>query len=133
MSTKQALPGADAVARSVTLLYTNDFHGRYVPFAVEPGNATAQTGDPGRSPQSFEHAGRVGGFAALATAIERIRQARGPANVVLLHGGDTFSDDLLGNLTQGEAVIRLMNEVGYEFSALGNHDFDYGAQRTREL
>jgi 2',3'-cyclic-nucleotide 2'-phosphodiesterase (5'-nucleotidase family) len=48
-------------------------------------------------------------------------------------GGDTFSDDLLGNLTRGEAVIRLMNSLGYQLMALGNHDYDYGSERTREL
>lgn len=119
--------------RTITVLHTNDFHGRHQPMGVSPGNATAQTGDPGREAQSFERSGRVGGFAALATAVERFRQARGAGNVLLLHGGDTFSDDLLGNLTRGEAIIRLMNAVGYDFMALGNHDFDYGSERTREL
>lgn len=133
MSMDQPALRADPGARSITILYTNDFHGRHVPFAVAPGNATAQTGDPGGPAQSFERAGFVGGFAALATAAQQIRQARGRETVLLLHGGDTFSDDLLGNLTQGEAVIRLMNELGYQFAALGNHDFDYGADRTRAL
>lgn len=53
--------------------------------------------------------------------------------MLLVDGGDTFSDDLLGNLTRGEAVIRLMNAVGYQFMALGNHDFDYGFERTSEI
>ncbi|MEW6613788.1 MAG: bifunctional UDP-sugar hydrolase/5'-nucleotidase [Pseudomonadota bacterium] len=118
---------------TLTILHTNDFHGRYMPFAVAPGNATAQTGDPGRAPQSFARTGKVNGFARLATAIAQIRRERGPTNVLLLHGGDTFSDDLLGNQTRGEAIIRLMNAVGYQFMALGNHDFDYGVERTREL
>lgn len=123
----------DMMEHPVTILFTNDFHGRHLPFTVSPGNATAQTGDPGRSEQSFDRSGRVGGFAALATAVDRIRQERGAENVLLLHGGDTFSDDLLGNLTKGEAVVRMMNAVGYQFMALGNHDFDYGVERTREL
>ena len=116
-----------------TILHTNDRHGRYLPIAVSPGNATAQTGDPGRSPQQFDRAGRVGGFPILATLVEQFRTERGTENVVLLDGGDSFADDLLGNLTKGEAAIRLMNEVGYQAMALGNHDFDYGADRTREL
>ncbi len=53
--------------------------------------------------------------------------------MLLLHGGDAFGDDLLANLTKGEATIRLMNALGFQFLALGNHDFDYGADRTREL
>ncbi|MBT9395096.1 bifunctional metallophosphatase/5'-nucleotidase [Hymenobacter sp. NST-14] len=124
---------AATVSGSFTILHTNDIHGRHRPFAVSPGNATAQTGDPGRSPSSFERAGQVGGFAHLATAVQRVRQERGAGNVLLLDGGDTFSDDLLANLTKGAANIRLMNALGYQFMALGNHDFDYGAARTREL
>lgn len=124
-----AAPGA----RTVTLAHVNDTHGRHLPMLVAPGNATAQTGDPGRKEQSFARAGSVGGYASLATALRELRERVGRDNVILLHGGDTFSDDLLGNLTQGEATIRLLNALGFQFLALGNHDFDYGADRTREL
>jgi len=124
---------ASPASGTFTILHTNDIHGRHQPFAVAPGNATAQTGDVGRPPSSFERAGQVGGFAHLATAISRMRQARGAGNVLLVDGADTFGDDLLGNLTRGEAIIRLMNAVGYQFMALGNHDFEYKSARTQEL
>ena len=100
---------------------------------VAPGNATAQTGDPGRSEQSFERRGLIGGYAVMAGALTRMRARVGAGNLLMLHGGDAFGDDLLGNLTRGEATIRLMNAIGVDFMALGNHDFDYGAERTREL
>jgi 5'-nucleotidase / UDP-sugar diphosphatase len=119
--------------KTVTILHTNDFHGRYRAVELSRGSATAQTGDPGRSWYEFERAGRAGGFPALATAVKRIREERGADNVILVDGGDTFSDDLLGNLTRGETVIRLMNTLGYQLMALGNHDFDYGSERTKEL
>lgn len=119
--------------RSFTILHTNDNHGRNSAIDVAPGDATAQTGDPGREHVEFDRVGRIGGFPALAAAIAARRAALGPGRVLLVDGGDTFSDDLLGNLTTGEAVIRLMNAVGYQFMALGNHDFDYGLERTREL
>ena len=119
--------------QGVTVLHTNDFHGRYVAYEVAPGDATAQTGDYGRDHIEFDRAGRIGGFPALATAIAERRRTLGPENVLLVDGGDTFSDDLLGNITKGAAMIRLMNAVGYQFMALGNHDFDYGFERTREL
>lgn len=119
--------------RQITILHTNDMHGRHAPFAVAPGDATAQTGDPGRSPSSFDRTGRIGGFAYLAGAIAEVRQRQGPQNVLLVDGGDTIGDDLLGNITEGEAMIRLMNAVDYDIMALGNHDFDYGADRTAEL
>jgi 2',3'-cyclic-nucleotide 2'-phosphodiesterase (5'-nucleotidase family) len=117
----------------VTILHVNDSHGRYMPFEVAGENATSQTGDPGGPPERFRRTGRVGGFAYLATAVEEIRRRRGRENVLLIHSGDTFSDDLLGNLTKGEAVVDLMNALKFDFLALGNHDFDYGQKRTRAL
>ena len=56
-------------ARSVTILHTNDFHGRHAAFDVAPGDGTAQTGDPGRDLVQFDRAGRIGGFPVLATAL----------------------------------------------------------------
>lgn len=123
----------EGASGTFTILHTNDIHGRYMPFHVEPGNATAQTGDRARSYQEYARTGEVGGFAYLAGAIQHVRQARGAENVLLVDIGDTFADDLLANLTKGETIIRLMNSVGYQFMALGNHDFDYGLPQTRQL
>lgn len=117
-----------------TILHTNDFHGRHTPFHAVDGDATSQAEDPGeKDSYTFSRAGRVGGMAHLATAVSQVRAQAGDEGVLLLHAGDTFSDDLLGNLTRGEAVIELMNSLGYDFMALGNHDFDYGPERTRAL
>ncbi|MDX5418287.1 MAG: bifunctional metallophosphatase/5'-nucleotidase [Hymenobacteraceae bacterium] len=120
--------------KSITILHTNDMHGSYMPFRTTADNATAQTGDAGRDTLiTFGKEAEIGGFAYLASAIKKVREEKGAENVLLLDGGDTFSDDQLGNLTKGEAMIRLMNTVKYDLMALGNHDFDYGLERTREL
>lgn len=124
---------AVAQDRTITILHTNDIHGRHVPFDVAPGDATAQTGDPGRAPAQFDRAATVGGFQYLAGKVGEIRRRDGADNVLLVDAGDTFSDDLVGNETRGAAIIKLMNALGYQFMALGNHDFDYGLERTREL
>jgi 5'-nucleotidase / UDP-sugar diphosphatase len=125
--------GAEAKEGRITILHTNDMHGRHTPIEVAPGDATAQTGDPGRSPSEFSRAGRIGGFATLAGVVKETRRREGESNVLLLDAGDTFSDDYVGNQTRGAAMIDLMNRLGYDFMALGNHDFDYGLDRTREL
>lgn len=127
-----AMPAA-AEDRTFTILHTNDMHGRHTPFHVAPGDATAQTGDPGRSPAEFDRAAMIGGFQYLAGKVREIRLRDGADNVLLVDAGDTFSDDFVGNETRGEAMIRLMNALGYQFMALGNHDFDYGLARTHQL
>ena len=120
--------------KNISILHTNDMHGTYMPFGTTNENATAQTGDSGRDTLiTFSREASIGGFAYLAAAVKKIRSKKGNDNTLLLDGGDTFGDDQLGNITKGEAMIRLMNQLGYELMALGNHDFDYGLERTREL
>lgn len=115
------------------ILHTNDFHGRHQGFQAQAEDATSQTDDPGEpDTYRFGRTAEVGGLARLATVVTQAREQH-PDAVLLLHAGDTFSDDLLGNLTKGAAVIELMNSLGFDFMALGNHDFDYGPERTREL
>ena len=92
--------------KSISILHTNDMHGSYMPFLTTTDNATAQTGDAGRDTLiTFDKAARIGGFAYLASAVKKVRTEKGADNVLLVDGGDTFSDDLLGNLTKGEAMI----------------------------
>lgn len=122
-----------AASGTVTILHTNDIHGHLSEFRVAPGNASAQTGDPGRRAQQYARDGVVGGVARLATAVQQIRAQRGAERVVLVDAGDTFGDQLLANLTRGEATLRLMDALAYDFMALGNHDFEYGSANTRRL
>lgn len=117
----------------ITILHTNDIHGSYNPFYAFEGNATAQTGDSIDNYMTFPKNGEIGGIARVATAIKKIRAQKNSNGILLLDGGDTFSDDLLSNITKGEIVIRLMNELDYDMMVLGNHDFDYGLSRTKEL
>ncbi|MCC8361313.1 bifunctional metallophosphatase/5'-nucleotidase [Salinimicrobium sediminilitoris] len=118
----------------ITILHTNDRHGTHMPFKTTERNSTSQTGDEGRETLfTFDREAKIEGFPYLATAVKKIRQEKGAENILLLDAGDTFSDDQLGNLTKGEAVIQLMQSLDYDFMALGNHDFDYGKERTAEL
>jgi 5'-nucleotidase/UDP-sugar diphosphatase len=123
-------PGGSA---TFTILHTNDIHGSIKEFVVDTGDATAQTGDPGRAPQEYPRPGVIGGFPRLAAAVRDIRQARGASNVVLVDAGDAFGDQLLSNITRGEATLHLMDALGYVFMALGNHDYEYTAANTQRL
>ena len=126
--------GASARASGTfTILHTNDIHGDLTAFVVDTGDATAQTGDHGRPYQEYPRAGVIGGVARLASAVRRARAAHPPDSVLLVDAGDTFGDGLLANLTRGAATLRLMDALGYDFMALGNHDYEYTAKRTIEL
>jgi len=54
-------------------------------------------------------------------------------NVLVLDSGDTLHTHPISLLTQGESMVNLMNEVGYDAMVPGNHDFAYGSDRLLEL
>ena len=71
------------------------------------------------------------GFAGLKQVMDRL-ESQG-YTVILADDGDAIQGEVLGILTKGEAMIDLMNEVGYDVSIPGNHEFDYGMDRFLEL
>lgn len=54
-------------------------------------------------------------------------------SVILVDSGDSIQGDYIGSLTDGEAIVKIMNSLGYDAMALGNHEFDYGVDRLQEL
>jgi len=95
----EALPDVN-----ITILHTNDLHGR-----VEEGI----------------------GFARLATWVQNFREEN--PHTLLLDAGDTVHGLPIATLFQGESIIRLMNAVGYDAMVAGNHDFNYGWERLVAL
>ncbi len=91
----------------IVLLHTNDVHSHLEPF---PAN------DP-------KYAG-LGGIERRAALIRGIR-AKEP-NVILLDAGDIFQGTPYFNMFGGEVEIKAMSAMGYDATAIGNHDFDGG-------
>jgi 5'-nucleotidase len=90
--------------RRVTLLHTNDTHSRMEPFDSGPFKGRA-------------------GVARRASLIKRVRAE---AATVVVDAGDTFQGTPWFNTFKGEVDIRAMNLLGYDATAIGNHDFDAG-------
>ena len=53
--------------------------------------------------------------------------------VVLVDAGDAIQGDTIGTVSKGEYLVDIMNEVGYDFCVLGNHEFDYGTDVLASL
>ena len=49
--------------------------------------------------------------------------------VILVDNGDSVQGEAIGLLTKGEAVIGLMNRIGYSVAIPGNHEFEYGMEQ----
>ena len=54
-------------------------------------------------------------------------------HVLLVDNGDSIQGEPIGLLTQGAAIIELMNQIGYDIAIPGNHEFDYGVERFLSL
>jgi len=54
-------------------------------------------------------------------------------SVVTVDAGDAIQGEVIGLMTKGEAIVNLMNEVGYDLAVPGNHEYDYEVPRFLEL
>ena len=70
------------------------------------------------------------GYAGLVVAKEYFAKDN---YVLLVDDGDALQGEPVGTMTRGEAIIDIMNEVGYDIAIPGNHDFDYGVQEFLKL
>lgn len=73
----------------------------------------------------------VDGYSKLAALKASLTTAYSYVGVVSC--GDFVQGGTLGAVSKGEYIVKLMNLVGYDAIALGNHEFDYQIPRLEEL
>lgn len=95
--------------QDIAILYTNDIH-----CAVE---ADTENG--------------IIGYSKLFKLKSDLEETDTP--VILVDAGDAVMGEPIGNISEGENIIKLMNLVCYDYAIPGNHEFDYGMDRFLEL
>ncbi len=65
----------------------------------------------------------VDGYASIAALKKDMKEKTDYVSVV--SNGDFAQGATIGALSQGENIIKIMNQVGYDVVTLGNHEFDY--------
>ena len=93
--------------KDTVILHTNDVHGRIV-----------------------EEKGVIGD-AKLATVIEKERE-KSDQTTLVVDAGDAFQGLPISNSTKGEARAKILNEMGYDAMAVGNHEFDFGLDEVKK-
>ena len=68
---------------------------------------------------------RRGGFATLRTMIDALRR-QNPNGTLLVDGGDCLHGSAVAALSNGRAVVPLMNAIGYDLVLPGNWEVAYG-------
>lgn len=102
----EAPPESDPIV--IDILHTNDVHSRV-----------------------FEGKYDGMGYAKIATLVGRFEEEN--PNTLLIDAGDTFHGKTLATLEEGESIVEIMNLMGYDYMAPGNHDFNYGTDKLIEL
>ena len=104
----------DAQAGSaIVILHTNDVH-----------CAVGEADEKGATPL---------GYSALASYVADRKGVFGDGNVTLVDAGDAVQGNVMGTLTQGQALVDIMNATGYDYVIPGNHEFDYGMPQFNHL
>ncbi len=99
-----------ALAETVTILHVNDTHSHLD--AVGPKDLALN--------------GTVGGLAKAASVIGYIRST--VPNTLLLHAGDLFQGESYFNVTGGVAELSVLNGLGLDAIAMGNHELVAGPE-----
>lgn len=107
---------APAAPLTVQIIGLNDFHGNLEP-PKQSVEAALPSGDKVRVP--------VGGAAYLASAIDTYR-ARNPNTLVVAAGDLIGGSPITSSLFLDEPTIGVMNRIGLDYNAVGNHEFDRG-------
>ncbi len=96
-----------AGAQNLTVLHMNDTHSHIDP--IRGGR------DDGR-----------GGVIECAAYVDSLRDAVGKKNLLMVHAGDFGQGTSYFPMMEGAIEIDVMNALGFDASALGNHEFDNG-------
>ncbi len=91
----------------ITILHTNDTYSRIDPFPMDGGRNQG-----------------LGGVSRRKTVIDRIRNES--EFTLTVDSGDVFQGTPYYNLYKGQVEVEVMNRMGYEACAIGNHEFDSG-------
>lgn len=105
-ATSEGAAESSAELPEANILHTNDVHGRIV-----------------------EEKGVIGD-AKLAAVIDEER-AKNPSTLVV-DAGDAFQGLPISNSSKGEERAKILNEIGYDAMAVGNHEFDFGLDEAKK-
>ncbi|XP_069788337.1 5'-nucleotidase [Narcine bancroftii] len=106
-----ALSLGRAASFQLTILHTNDVHARVEETNQDSGKCFTEC------------------FAGVARRWTKIKEVRArEKNVLLLDAGDQYQGTIWFNYYKGAEAAHFMKRLGYDAMALGNHEFDNGAE-----
>ena len=115
---------AEKKLKEITILNISDWHAQLAPLAETADNvSTAGALNPTFS---------IGGAAFIDTWYEQF-EADAAGDVIRVNGGDSFGGATppISNFFEDRPSVEIMNMMGIDVEAIGNHQFDRGEQFLR--
>ena len=106
------------------VIHINDLHSRIEPISKYDGTCDAESNAEGKC---------FGGVARVATKINELREQLAGENVIVLDAGDQYQGSLMYTTYKGDVEIEMMNKIGFDAMAVGNHEFDDGDEGLAKL
>jgi len=108
----------------VQIIALNDLHGQLEPPSGSVTLYYNKTGNP--------YQAQVGGIEYLATQVKGLK-ATNPNTVIVSAGDNIGASTLLSSLFHEEPTIEALSQIGLEYSAAGNHEFDNGVEELQRM
>ncbi len=99
------------------ILHINDLHSRIEPVSRFDGTCSVTQDQAGEC---------FGGVARLKTYLDAKRAELAGENVITLDAGDQFQGSLMYTTYKGAVEAEMMEAIGFDAMAVGNHEFDDG-------
>jgi len=109
--------GMAAADYTLHIIHINDLHSRIEPISRFDGTCGAEDNAAGEC---------FGGVARVKTMIDQLRAELADENVIVLDAGDQYQGSLMYTTYKGDVEIEMMNAIGFDAMAVGNHEFDDG-------
>ena len=108
----------------IQILAINDLHGQLEPSISEIVTGYNETGVP--------ISVSAGGAEYLATCIKKLR-SENPNTFVVSAGDNIGASPIISSRFHDEPTIKVLNMIGFNFSAVGNHELDNGLNELMRI
>jgi 5'-nucleotidase len=109
---------------TLNIVHINDLHSRVEPINKYDSTCKAEDNAEGKC---------FGGYARVATKIADLRKELDGQNLLVLDAGDQYQGSLMYTTYKGDVEIEMMEKIGFDAMAIGNHEFDDGPEGLLKL
>src|SRR6056297_49335 len=106
------------------VIHINDLHSRIEPINRFDSTCSAEDNAEDKC---------FGGVARVKTMIDELRAELDGENVIVVDAGDQYQGSLMYTTYKGDVAAEMMEKIGFDVMAVGNHEFDDGDEGLLKL